>query len=149
MNCSVRNFFHHFYEIPVMFIRGISYVIIWYTYIRYFLKKYVLPLILFEMKYEIQGVLELRGFEQRGFEQCGFLERFKEFWAMRFYTIKSSSYTILRSRSSRKIAILKTNNLNWVTRFWSTRTFTKTKNRVAEGPPVVCSNFAFMKKIFH
>ena len=27
----------------------------------------------------LQGVLELRGFEQRSFEQCGFLERFKEF----------------------------------------------------------------------
>ena len=83
--------------------------------------------------YLLEVVLELRGF-QRGFDQCRFLERFKECWAMRFYTINSSSYTILRSRSSRKIVILKTKPLTWVRQFWDTRTFTKTKNSVAQGP---------------
>ena len=57
----------------------------------------------------IQQVLELRGFELHDFEQREFLERFKAFW-----TIKSSSYTILRSRSSRKIALLKTNDLTYM-----------------------------------
>ena len=36
------------------------------------------------------------------------LHTFEEFWAMRFSTIKFSSYTNLWSRSSRKIAFLKT-----------------------------------------
>ena len=50
---------------------------------------------------------------------------------------ESLSYADLSS--SRKIPMLKKNNLTWVTWFWATQTLTKTKNCVAQGPPVLIS----------